>query len=378
MAEIAEPPATASGKSPRRKLLFASLATVLGLIFLEGLLNAVWVVCSLVSLWSTGPRVAELKEEYHCEYDSELGWINRPGVQLADFYGPGKSITINDDGVRGLEDYTTDSAGSRFRTICLGDSFTLGYGVDDRQTFPFLLEQQAGATLQVVNMGQGGYSIGQCWLWLKRTAPKLQPDAVVCIFIVEDFRRLGTGRTANGFSTPQFDVVNERVKVRNTPVPAKLSQGTLVLKQGELADALRRNSSIARTIARAVSSEPPSADADTIVLGLYLIKEIQSICAEQECPLAFVLTPTLPELFHDESIFKYQNVSRTLANFLEEEDIPYLDLHDAFTAVRDQSGDLFLSEAFHHYSRTGNELVARELNQWLPSNVAGYPGPVGP
>lgn len=193
-------------KSLIKRVGFSVLAVSLLLIFLEGLLSAVWVGLEVGTLLSDGPRVAELKEEFHCQYDEELGWANKPGTRLEDFYGPGKSITINANGVRGLSDLSKDKPDGTFRAICLGDSFTLGYGVDDRETFPFLLQEEGGAGVETVNMGQGGYSIGQCYLWLKRLGPELKPDLVVCIFIVEDFRRLMTGRTANWFATPRFDV----------------------------------------------------------------------------------------------------------------------------------------------------------------------------
>ena len=42
------------------------------------------------------------------------------------------------------------------RIICSGDSFTLGFGVDNEHTWPQQLAAR-NANLETVNMGQGGY-----------------------------------------------------------------------------------------------------------------------------------------------------------------------------------------------------------------------------
>ena len=208
MAKAKKSTAAVKGEAPRdssrprrplaRRIAFAALAVSLILVLLEGLLSVIWVAIDVNSVLQQRPKVEVLREEYHCQYDEELGWANKPSTKLEDFYGKGRSITINANGVRGLTDFDEQKPKRTFRTICLGDSFTLGYGVDDPDTFPHQLQTLAGDGQEVVNMGQGGYSVGQCHLWLKRLGPKMKPDLVVCVFIIEDFRRLLIERTANG------------------------------------------------------------------------------------------------------------------------------------------------------------------------------------
>ena len=129
-----------------------------------------------------------------------------PGTSLSEFYGPGRGLTINRDGFRGVEDYIGHKPKDRFRVVCLGDSFTLGYGVDDRDTFPARLER-IEPRVQAVNMGQGGYSVGQCCLWHRRTGASLEADALVFAFIADDIWRMGGERMANGYAKPQFAAV---------------------------------------------------------------------------------------------------------------------------------------------------------------------------
>ncbi len=153
-------------RSIGKRLLFSCVSALLVLALLEGLCTAVWVITDVVDRTTNAPVVTELKEDSHCRYDEELGWVNRPSTQIVDFYGAGLNITINTEGVRSIDpNESLDGAPERYRVVCLGDSFTLGYGVDDRETFPFQLQREA-PEIQVVNMGQGGYSIGQSLLWL--------------------------------------------------------------------------------------------------------------------------------------------------------------------------------------------------------------------
>ena len=362
-----------ASKSRTKKCLFGMLGAGLILILLEGLTSAIWTASELVALLFNGPRVSELREEYHCKYDADLGWANRPGVSITDFYGPEQSITIDAAGLRSHEALNDSIKPDPFRVICLGDSFTLGYGVDDQETFPFQLQKRAAGQLHVSNMGQGGYSIGQSWLWLRRLATELKPNLVVCVFIVEDFRRLGVTRTANGFAVPRFEIVDEQVQVGNTPVPGKLSPGSLMLQPGEAGNVLRRNSAIARTLALALPDAASPSDDDNLINGLYIIREIKRLCEQEQCAMTFALTPTLPELFDLESKLRYENVARVLGEFTTRENIPFKNLQPAFLEQKERSSELFLEEAFHHYSAAGNAIVADELRSWLANVVPEFP-----
>ena len=342
---------------------------------MEGLASICWSIYELYALWSDGPRAVELREEYHCEYDSELGWINRHGTEIIDFYGPGKSITIDEHGLRSHKNLTESLTPDPMRVICLGDSFTLGYGVDDQQTYPYVLQKLGNGQLNVSNMGQGGYSVGQSWLWLRRLAPTLKPDIVVCVFIVEDFRRLNETRTANGFGAPHFTVNGTSLAVGNTPVPEKLSPGELILQPGTLGNTLRRSSSIARTLSLALPDSDTASDEELLITGLLVLRKIKQVCRKQQCQVVFALTPTLSDLYGVESKLRYEEFSHSLQDFMERENLPFVDLQPAFLAREMQITNLFLDEEFHHYSATGNALVATELHNWLSRVMTGFPQP---
>src|SRR5262249_39531486 len=79
----------------------------------------------------------------------------------------------------------------RFRIVVVGDSLTLGWGVDDDQTYAARLEQLLhkafpGRDLDVVNLGVGGYDTRQEVTLLARNVARLEPDLVLVGFYSND------------------------------------------------------------------------------------------------------------------------------------------------------------------------------------------------
>ncbi len=79
-----------------------------------------------------------------------------------------------------------------YRIVMLGDSFTMGEGVRDDQTFPYLAERylngDGGGKYEVVNLGIESYSPVLEYLLLKKYIGVLKPDMVVLNFDMSDLR----------------------------------------------------------------------------------------------------------------------------------------------------------------------------------------------
>src|SRR5579864_3719422 len=148
------------GVPPARKLLLSILTTAACFLLVEG---AASVLMSIRS----GRHALRMLEESHAQYDPVLGWSHRPNLRLADLYGKGASFTTNARGFRALEEYGATIPAGKTRIICLGDSFTMGFGVADDQTYPAQMQALCPA-VQTVDMGQGGYGVDQDYLWYKR------------------------------------------------------------------------------------------------------------------------------------------------------------------------------------------------------------------
>ncbi|MDC0205962.1 hypothetical protein OAL04_01880 [Nitrospinae bacterium] len=157
-----------------------------------------------------------LAERLHTEYDPLLGWINKPNISIDNMYGPNVYLKTNGQRFRGETDFTTNVPNGRIRVICSGDSFTLGYGVDNASTWCNYLEL-IDPRIQSVNMGQGGYGVGQAYLWYKRDGAQLDHSIHIFAFISEDFKRM-MKKSFLGVPKPLLRVRNEEIIVENTPI----------------------------------------------------------------------------------------------------------------------------------------------------------------
>jgi lysophospholipase L1-like esterase len=377
-APVEGSPSPSTSRQPARslgkRLLFAAIAVGVLLLLLEGLANVLWLLKDAQALQADADRVIGLKEDSHCQYDPEVGWVHIPGKHLEDFYGPGGSISINDLGVRGTREIGTPKPDGRFRLVCLGDSFTLGYGVGDEETFPEQLGQ-INAGLETINMGQGGYSVGQCYLWYCQLADQLDADAVVLTIIVADLLRLKINRTINGYATPQFSLDRKgELVVSNIPVPQKLEVGAGIAERRKTWSLISERSGLVRTLSTLTGNllvrEPD--DLESFAIGIEIIRSLVRFCREQDQQVSLVLLPTLQEYETPGLMDVYHAVSTLLQDEAHAMAIPYRDLSSAFFDS-ERLEELFLDEEFHHYSAAGNRLVAEELNAWLPTVLDGYP-----
>jgi len=93
---------------------------------------------------------------------------------------------VNNLGLRG-PDTTAEKPSGTYRVIMLGDSFTMGKGVEDDQTFTALLGSSlaarvaacGGPPVEVLNGGVDSYAPILSYIQLKRDIAPLRPDLVV-------------------------------------------------------------------------------------------------------------------------------------------------------------------------------------------------------
>lgn len=75
------------------------------------------------------------------------------------------------------------------RIIALGDSFTFGWGVAEKEAWPKVLEarlQRKGHDLEVLNLGKGGAYTTQYLQIARKAIPLLKPDIVILSLLQED------------------------------------------------------------------------------------------------------------------------------------------------------------------------------------------------
>jgi lysophospholipase L1-like esterase len=151
-------------------------------------------------------------------FDPEVGTRFHPGQTRQILAAGGvfmHSAEINDLGFRGqLPDPELDGDGG-LRVVCLGDSFTFGWGVEDADTYPVQLEAALEEVLaarvagdaahsgprrspvgaEVLNVGLPGYNTWQEHRLYEKLVRPMAPDVVVLGWYLNDLDPLSYGVT---------------------------------------------------------------------------------------------------------------------------------------------------------------------------------------
>jgi hypothetical protein len=316
------------------------IATVLLACVIEGCSSTVQVVRALLA----APPL--IRERLHTTYDPDLGWVNIPNKRAIDLYGDGKSLTINRQGFRNDREITPEIPVGRVRVICSGDSFTLGYGVDDADTWCQQLIAEE-PRLETVNMGQGGYGIDQAYLWYARDAAGLDHDAQVFALIVDDIHRM-MYRKFFGYDRPRLALRGGELVVTNTPVSKLSYRFPWLAQNGHLLRGLR----IVELLGG--SSERGGDPAEEEALVVAIVERLQALHQRRGSELLIVLLPKLDD--YDKS--DAQPWRALLERELGKRHIAYLDL---IAAMRKLDRALVPRLFDGHYSDVGNRWAASQI-----------------
>jgi len=112
-----------------------------------------------------------------------IGHHHRPNAEARLM---GVTIRTNSDGFRD-DDYPVERDGRR-RILFLGDSLTLGWGVEQEDTFEHLLEARLNQDqpTEVINLGVGNYNTTQELNLFIDKGAKYRPDQVVLFYFIND------------------------------------------------------------------------------------------------------------------------------------------------------------------------------------------------
>lgn len=331
-------------------------AFILTLCLVEGVSSAVLL---LHELWREGRVV--VAERKHTTYDRDLGWANAPGKVVQDMYGPGTSMHINGQGFRGTREVEREVPPGKVRVVCSGDSFTLGYGVDDEDAWVHRLGV-LDAKLETVNMGQGGYGLDQAFLWYRRDGAALEHDVHVFAFISDDFKRMQHA-SFYGYPKPVLRVAEGELVVDGVPVPRFpyrfpfLTQNSSRFERLKTAELLHR--------LRGTSSTRLVLDDRTLeATALAVFEELARINSDKGSVLVAVHLPT--RRAHGNEPDEW---SRLLAEELPRRGIHYVDLAADLrelpagdvAALFIKRGEVDYPGAVGHYSAAGNLWAAETV-----------------
>lgn len=206
--------AEASGR--RGTSAFRRLASSLGLS-----------ICALIVVFlviEIGFRIVAPRENIpQREYDPHLGWRGRPDLECVlneRLFTIG--ISQNARGFRDAERAVEKPSGVT-RVLCVGDSYTWGWGVEQDAIYTAALERryaEAGSAVEVLNAGVGGYSTDQLLLYLWDEGFSYSPDFVVYQAAWNDVRDNPRTLVEAIYAKPAFELGDDGALVlQGFPVP---------------------------------------------------------------------------------------------------------------------------------------------------------------
>jgi len=141
-------------------------------------------------------------------FDPITGWSKKPGAvghRKTDEFNV--SYKVNELGLRDPDTNSHAKPAGTYRVVFLGDSFTLGYTVDEHDLFVEQLGRawtDEGRKVDVVNAGTEGWSTDQEVAWFTSEGVKFQPDLVLLFPYENDL--YWNGQTQyDRFPKPRYD-----------------------------------------------------------------------------------------------------------------------------------------------------------------------------
>jgi hypothetical protein len=342
-------------------LLAWLLLTAGALCLIEGL-------CSFLFIFIAQNRgQTALAEEIYTDFNPQLGWSNKPSRVFKNLFGPNKTVTTDNFGFR-VSPTSRERMNAKNRILCLGDSFTFGYGVDDTETWCNLL--QADPDIGTVNMGVGGYGIDQAFLRYKLNQDKLDHNLILFAPIAGDFRR-ALAKTEFGVEKPVLSYEDEILSVTNVPLSPPTSMARALQRYGPLLSRLRIVTGLQRVRGGGASELQPSEVSALTDLTRGIVLELERIAAQHHAHVLYALLPAEDDYAGTQwkipaSIFEQLAVSQK---------IDFVNLVRDFWATHpQQSTEYFIHDSkFYagngHYSPSGNRFIAEKLAQRLEPHL---------
>ncbi len=195
----------------------------------QALLKIVTIILSLVAAFA----IAEVAVRIFCPqevapirfvFDRQRGDIPTPrqkGRQIM----PGAfdfTYSNNSLGLRGAKEYSL-ARHTDHRILFLGDSFTYGLGVNDDQTFPFLVEKELLSDqipAEVINAGNPGHGTDYALKFFQVLGAKFKPDLTVFSFLGKNF--VDDSRGQYYAVSPQGELTPKHLRGANSLVKSLL------------------------------------------------------------------------------------------------------------------------------------------------------------
>ncbi len=262
-----------------------------------------------------------------------IGHVHKPNSSVRLM---GVMVNINSDGFRDKEYAVRKS--DKYRVIFLGDSLTLGWGVEQKDTFENILEQELNRSYptEIINFGTGNYNTEQEGNLFLEKGLKYKPDKVVLFYFINDAEKtpkksrlwfLAYSRLLSFYWSRIHSAVNNMFQSQSF--------------NKYYADLYRR-------------------DQIGWINAQKAFQQLKDVCRGNNIALKVVL---LPEL-HNLKDYPFKNEYNRVSTFLKSNDISYLDLTPLFKNYKN-SIELWVSFDDAHPNKLAHRLIAEYTKDFI-------------
>lgn len=331
---------TTGGRAPLGHALTVLLAVALTALALEAGVRAATSLRPVydVEMWKYGTRLKRRAA------DPALAHEHVPGAR-ARLYGA--EIVVNSRGLRDREFEAAPAPGVH-RVLFLGDSLTLGWGVELDRTFAKRLEPLLGAGLgrpvEVLNAGVGNYNTAQERAYFEAEGRRYRPAHVMLLYFINDAE-----------PTPAYRP--STLKERSMLAVFLWSRVTrLMTRLGMRPDY--------RTYYRALYSDSNPGWRES----RRALRALNERAKSDGFAFTVFVCPELRRLKPD---YAFAEQHRALLSFLREEGVDHADLLPLFQARPEPESAFWVSPEDSHPNELGHRVIAEGIAAHVLARAAG-------
>ena len=357
-------------------------------LILLGSLILIAIICELFLRLLGDHYGVKLYEKYPqgalCKPDRVLGWIGNPekaGIlsfaaeETADMH-----VVMNPEGFWDINPQIIKPSETK-RILFLGDSFTIGFGVSEKERFSDLIKDLLPSGFEVINMGMWGYSTDQELLVLTEKGIKYSPDIVIVSMFLDDLFCSNLFSVNEGlYIKPKFILTaGNSLELGNVPVPNNHGPSYLLnmvlTRFYKLRNRLEMGSEFHRRGWISVFDKAYIKEK-RYTLPLRLLSEMNAVSRSNDSKFLLVIIPYKDQLY-EQRIHKlwdtYKGIpferldlalpQKVVGLFCRKSGIPMLDLLPAFKS-HNSPQTLFFNRDLH-WTKEGHRLAAEQILNYL-------------
>jgi len=326
------------------------------------------------------------------EFDPYLRWKHIPNFngKFCSFV-KGEFCTDYKINSKSLRDFEYNySRNKKYRILVLGDSFTVGHGVEMEESYPKLLEKMIGrGNVEIINAGHKGTGPDNYYLGYKHEFYKYDPDMVIVGLSLSndiDYQSLVEfNQTKNGYSLYE----KTPIKDGNSIIRFRRWLGQHSHLYNFLIVSFMKNAFINNFLIKAhlfaVPWRPPFGEESyeynlQLNKTLLLVNYLNDYLLGQNKKIMFVLIPYDSQVYppvYKEDVMRY-NITRPLDMYLPNKKIKEL-CREKNMACLDLTGDFIKNSNLplffkydRHWNRKGHEIASKLIYEKL-INITSVP-----